>query len=173
VTVTNDQFIEGLRSRFAASGMTQRQFAALLGLPRRTFRVRLQKGIQQDSARQAFADLHPEVFNGADLPAVDQTAEFQAEPSKSAALEKPGPAPNAGRKLQALVKLELGRQNVANLSEILVWFLFKATAEERELFREELGDAWKDFLNLTRAMTGPTAFGIAKEEGRLEKWEQQ
>lgn len=81
----------------------------------------------------------------------------------------PPPLENIQLRLASFVKTEQAREAVLYLTATLEWFLFKATAKERDQFRDELGKDWVDFLGLTRAMTNEKAFEIAREQGEL-KW---
>jgi hypothetical protein len=66
-------------------------------------------------------------------------------------------------------KIDQARRHIGELSEILDWFLFSGSIEERNFFRDELGESWKDLLWFTRSMTGETAFEIQKREGRPKR----
>jgi len=73
------------------------------------------------------------------------------------------------RNISVTGKIDQARRHIGELSEILDWFLFTGSTEERHFFRDELAESWKDLLWLTRAMTGETAFEIQKREGRPKK----
>ena len=168
-TITNEQFMADLKRYLTKNEMTQKELAAKVQRAQPTVAGWKQVGLVDDATRRKVVDAYPWLFSSNGSSSDDSSKGEVEEQSSPAAAAKA----NVARGLQASVKTEFARQYVACLGEILAWFLFSATREEREQFRENLGDAWKDFLELTRGMTGETAFEIAKQEGRLEKWEQR
>lgn len=59
---------------------------------------------------------------------------------------------NAELKFISAIKTEQAQETILYLTAVLEWFLLKATAEERNQFRDTLGKNWERFLELTRAM---------------------
>ena len=121
----------------------------------------LYKGVKKASQRARIISELPEVFNssGAD-----------ENPSSEANTSSPtlGPTPTSWeRELLVALKCETTSNAVLILLAQMEWFLFKATPAERDRLRDMLGDQWKRFLELVRAMTSETAFKVAREEGRL------
>jgi hypothetical protein len=168
--MTNEKFKSAIADYLVYHPETNKsKLARDMGQKRENLRNWLKVGIVTEKRREEVVQTYPWLFssNGSqsnDLPNGGEVEEQSLPPAAA----KPNPA----RELQIVVKTQFAWRDIACLSEILIWFLFNATREEREQFREDLGDAWKEFLNLTRAMTGETAFRIAKEEGRLQRWEQ-
>jgi hypothetical protein len=167
--VTNEQFTEALKKYIFKNGLNQSSLAREIGRPVPTVQDWVRKGVRRDAVREKIVQAYSQLFSNG-----HQSEEFRPEPEP--VVEAPIKAKSAaitGRQLQIIMKTELGRQNVACLSDILIWFLFSATRAERERFRDDLGDTWQGFLELTRAMTGENAFKIAGEEGRLTRWQLQ
>lgn len=79
------------------------------------------------------------------------------------------PAPRATvSEVEAQVKMHLAEHHVRSLAELFQWFLFEATAEERNKFRSHVGRGWEEFTHLAHAMIGEKAFEVIKSEGKLE-----
>ena len=167
--MTNEQFQATVKEYLESSGISQIALAGKLGVSAQAISKWIHKGCVTEEGRAKVIQKHPEIFfrNGEqseDLPS--PAPQSLLCPLEKYAKESINPA-------QVSVKTEFARNYLASLSQILVWFLFQATSAERERFRDELGDDWKDFLSLTRAMTGETAFKITQQEGGLQKWGQR
>lgn len=66
------------------------------------------------------------------------------------------------------VKVFLAQQQMSGLDKIFDWLLFEATVEERNYFRDSLGEQWNQFLNRAQAMLSETALKVLKSEGRIQ-----
>lgn len=162
--LSNEEFISILRKKMEDSGLNQSEFARRLGEKRESVLQWRRDGIKRDKVRQRVISAHPELFSSDGIHADTELVPVEIPKRKKA---------DAIQQMRTAVKTEFARHHVASLENILVWFLFQATSEERNQFRDDLGDAWKEFLSLTRAMTGETALEITKGEGGLQKWEQE
>lgn len=156
--MTNEQFKATLRNFAAAHGMTQAVVAQKIGKPRQTVGHWFSTGIKPDDIRARVIAEHPDIFSAEYVPK-EEALPLQTEPSVASA--------PAVSDMRTLVRIELARQVIANLTENLQYFI-NASADERNRFRDELGDHWKDFLELTRAMTGENALKIARDERRIK-----
>jgi hypothetical protein len=156
--VKNEQFIALIRKHKADSGRSITAYAELIGRPLGTVKTWIHKGVIKDTYRQKIVDEFPEIFSEEAIN--DMPSNLVPVPKKS---EKVG-------NMLVLVKTELARIQIQNLTSLLGWFLFEASAEDRNSFRDALEDDWTQFLELTRAMTGETAFEVTKNEGRLDWW---
>lgn len=156
--VTNELFIALIRKHKADSGRSISAYAELIGRPLGTVKTWIHKGVIKDTYRQKVVEEFPEIFSGDTI--ISLPSEVVPVPKKS---EKVG-------NMLVLVKTELARIQIQSLTSILGWFLFEASAEDRNSFRDAMGDDWTQFLELTRAMTGETAFEVTKNEGRLDWW---
>lgn len=152
--MTNEEF------RAAINSYREREHLSILGLAQKlkkndsTVGDWVHKGIKRDSYRQRVIEQYPEIFD-----------QHKQEVAVQAVVDLD---PTRRHDLLVLLKTEQALPAVLNLTAILIWFLFKASVEQRNYFRDTLGDDWKHFLELTRAMTGETAFEVTKQEGRLE-----
>jgi len=144
----NTTFMEAVRSHCNAKGISIADLARSINTPRGTVSGWANKGIQNDKAREKIVEKYPQIFGGG------QTA--TASPSMA--------LPSASN---SDFKIETARLAVGYLSGLLEWYLYTATREERNRFRDELGNQWKHFLELTRGMTSEAAFDVAKSERRL------
>lgn len=157
-SVTADQFKAAIEKHMRDKNLTLAALARKLGKGESTVGEWRQTGIKRDSTRQQLVAQYPWLFN----PDSSDSEPVPARVSEADA---------ARQNLLVLMKTEQARPALLNLTAILTWFLFKASADERNQFRDMLGDDWPHFLELTRAMTNETAFEITKQEGRLE-WTQ-
>lgn len=144
----NAVFMEAVRSHCRDKGITIAGLAKSIGIPRGTVSGWANKGVRDDKVRDKLVEQYPQIFGG----------------GKSV-------VGNLGAVLSGVggidFKIEAARFSVGYLSGLLDWFLYTATREERNRFRDELGNQWKHFLELTRGMTSEAAFDVAKSERRL------
>jgi hypothetical protein len=154
-TITSAGFQEAIKEYLKRNDSTIATLAQRIGKSDRTVGDWIRLGIKRDDYRQKIVDEYPWLFN-------------QNESGQIAVPVRVSEADTARQNLLVLLKTEHARPALGNLTAILVWFLFKASAEDRNQFRDMLGDDWKQFLELTRAMTNETAFEVTKNEGRLE-----
>jgi hypothetical protein len=160
---SNDDFKAAV-ARYAADNGIKGSTAlgAHLGVPRGTAGQWLNLGLLSEKGRKKVVEQYPHVFEG------ERSERRQGD--RRSGPEPPGelPVPAQGnREFLVLVKTEAVRSYSLVLGELLRWFLFEATEAERNELRDSLGDDWKEFLERTRAMTGETAFKMARDEGRL------
>jgi hypothetical protein len=144
----NAVFMEAVRSHCSSKGISIADLARSINIPRGTVSGWANKGIQNDKAREKIVEKYPQIFGG----------------GKPAAASLGSVLSGAG---SLDFKIEAARASVGYLSGLLEWFLYIATREERNRFRDELGNQWKHFLELTRGMTSEAAFDVAKSERRL------
>lgn len=157
--LTSEQFREALKRYLQDENLSVNALARNLGKPRSTVKQWVQSGVSRDKDRLRIISEHPQIFG--DEAAGEATLKAPAPVRKSAQVADT-------HALLVFIKTEQARSLLLNLRTTLVWFLFKASAVERNAFRDELGDEWSNFLELTRAMTNETAFEITKNEGRLD-----
>lgn len=155
--MNSQQFVDALKQYASGRGLNITQLADQIKKERRTVSYWLHNGMNNDLVRNKIVSDFPEIFEG-------------YKPSENLEISEPD---NSVKKktvdqFGSIIKIEMARQNIVYLSSILDWFLYETSVEEREHFRKELGDSWKQFLELTRGMTGETAFEVAKKEGRLK-----
>lgn len=158
-TLTSEQFQEVLRQYLQGENLSVNALARRIGKPRSTVKQWVQSGVSRDKDRLRIISEHPQIFNGEAVGEVTLKAPVPVRKSVQVA---------DTHSLLVFMRTEQARSLLLNLRVTLVWFLFKASAEERNTFRDELGDEWSNFLELTRAMTNETAFEITKSEGRLD-----
>lgn len=152
-TLTADEFKEAIDRYLTTNKMTIAALAQRLGKGETTVGDWRRGGIKSDEGRQQIIAAHPWLF--------EPGAETPAPPTRAS-------GKNGTHDTLVLIKTEQARLELLALRSLLIWFLFDASADERHQFRDNLGDEWKHFLELTRAMTNETAFGMANTEGRLE-----
>lgn len=162
---TTEQFAEAVRQYAQKVGLTRSKLADQIGKPRQTVDDWFKKGVKRKSARDRIIAEHPEIFDG--FQSLDKTP---ADSTSAATAEIPHEHTHTftDQEVFALVKTERAHHDISSLTETLQWFLFQATPNDRNKFRDSLGETWKYFLELTRAMTGEKAYEIAKQEGRIK-----
>ncbi len=151
------EFREALLRYLQRENINASDLARLIGKPVNTVGDWVRHGVKRERDRQRIVEAYPQVFG------VVATGKSNI-PSQ---LAQP---PDLG--FSSILKTEMARMVIQNLSALLDWFLFEASKEERNHFRDQLGDDWKHLLELTRAMTNEKAFDVTREEGRLA-WRQQ
>jgi hypothetical protein len=169
--MNNEQFRDTVKQYLEVNGISQFGLAKRIGVSPQTISNWIQRGCVTDDGRARIVGKYPFLF--AIQGQGEQLDDLPLSVSRATLCPLERIAKDSIRPVQTFVKTEFARQHVASLSEILVWFLFKATSEERQQFRDELGEEWRNFLSLTRAMTGELAFKVIEEEGALQKWGQQ
>ena len=137
-----------LRSYRDSNSLTTAELARRIGKPDSTVGDWIKHGIKRDDVREEIVQQYPQILG-----------------SGSTAAENLGSTLSTGNSFD--FKIETARLSVGYLSGLLEWFLYTATREERNRFRDELGNQWKHFLELTRGMTSEAAFDVAKSERRL------
>lgn len=162
---TTEQFVEAVNQYAQKTGVSRNKLAGQIGKPRQTVDDWFKKGIKRKPARDRIIAEYPEIFDGyepLDQPPVASTS--------TATVEIPHEHTHTftDHEVLALVKTERAHHDISSLTETLQWFLFQATSADRNKFRDSLGETWKYFLELTRAMTGEKAYEIAKQEGRIK-----
>jgi|SRR3989344_916196 len=154
-----EDFMSAVKGYIEKEGITTAELARKLNKPGQTVGDWIRKGVRRECTRVRLMAEHPELFQG------------YTAPKQSEEVVRPPLIKNNGpdhRSMFVLVKIEHARSQTIVFQDLLHWFLFEASAEERNQFRDSLGENWKQFLELTRAMTGERAFEIAKEERRIK-----
>lgn len=137
-------------------GLTRTAFAKIVGRPHQTVGHWFIDGIKPEPHREKIMAEFPEIFSESrNMPRPANNHDLLAATSI-----------DHSKQMTLVMKVELGRQGTLILSDILEWFI-NSTPEERHRFREELGEIWKNFLELTRAMTGEQALKMAVQERRV------
>ncbi len=154
--ITRSDFQDALKAYLKDNDITITALARKVGKDPTSVGDWIRHGIRRDDIRHKIADDHPWLFNR------------EGKLSQKEVIDKPEKRTDPNQSLLSLIKSEQARSGILVLKAILMWFLFEASAEERNQFRDSIGEDWKNFLELTRAMTGETAFEVAKQEGRLE-----
>lgn len=155
---TAKEFAAAIKSYCKANSLTLTTLATQIGRPVGTVEDWMYRGLKSPEAQERVMRDFPWLFSA--IPA--SVSAKQAEPLVGGCSYSNHPI-----ECQLLMKLELARQGVVLLSDILQWFV-NASPKERERFRDELGQVWKKFLELTRAMTGERALELALQEGRVK-----
>lgn len=166
IQITNQQeFKDAIRCFLTVHNIGPTELARRAGVSRGVAEHWVYDGLKKRSNIDAVVAQYPWLFeHEGSVP-----EEVQAEDAVLKETSAPAVL-NSNRNLLVLVKIEQARCNILCLAAILEWFL-GASKEERNLFRDAIGDTWKELLWLTRAMTGETALEIAKQEGRPRKGE--
>lgn len=157
--LTNDQFKNALRSYLEREKISALELSRRVKKGDSTIGDWLKRGIIRDAIRQQVVDKYPWLFGGvAVIEVLKGTTLVSNDPLHGILIS---------------VKTKHVGLWIESLGDILKWFLFSATAEERNAFRDSLGDDWTNFLELTRALTNEQAFQITLQEGRLDWCKQQ
>ena len=154
--ITREGFQESLKDYLKENDISISDLARRIGKSDRTVGDWIRLGIKLDSRRQEIITEYPWLF----------TKEISATESPMLPMEKS--VSSFDHKVLVLIKTEQAMSTVLYLMANLQWFLFEASAEDRNSFRDSMGDDWKNFLELTRAMTGEMAFEVTRQEGRLD-----
>ncbi len=158
---SQEEFRAAVKSFMAANSIGPTELARRTGESRKKVENWTYYGIKTQSKIDAVVAQYPWLFeSNGNVP-----QEVPTEGTGAKGNTAPVPL-HPDRKLLGLIKTEQVRLNILCLAATLEWFLFEASAEERHLFRDTLGDSWKDFVWLTRAMIGEAAFEIAQQDGR-------
>jgi hypothetical protein len=144
----NAAFMEAVRSHCKDKGISIANLARSINKPRGTVSGWANKGVTDEKIRKKIVEQYPQIFGGGSSPTAILGSDFSGRDGLD-------------------FKIEAARVAVGYLSGLLDWFLYSATREERNRFRDELSNQWKHFLELTRGMTSEAAFDVAKSEGRL------
>lgn len=155
---TAEEFKAAIQSYLKTHKMSVGQLAKKISRPRTSIEHWYYHGVKREGDRRKIQKQYPWLFNSS-------SGEVPSEIPPSPHV----PQENAELKFTLAIKTERAHEMILYLTALLEWFLFKATAEERNQFRDALGKNWEHFLGLTRAMTNEKAFEIAKQEGEL-KW---
>ena len=150
MTLSDTQFQEAIKNYLKSNSLNIASLARKASLSESTVGDWVRKGVKSEARRKQIVAEYPWLF--------DSGVKEERTPLRQL----------ADKSLLVLIKTEQAHSSVLSLTATLVWFLFKASAEDRDYFRDWLGDDWKNFLELTRAMTGETAFEVTKQEGRLQ-----
>ncbi|MDP7560930.1 MAG: hypothetical protein QF745_10370 [Planctomycetota bacterium] len=143
--LSNEKFMSAIRRFMADNNLKGPDaLAEKSGIPRGTASHWLYYGIKKESRRAKVVQQYPQIFNpdGVSSPSME------------------------GGEILILVKTELARLLITDVNTLLEWFLTKASADDRNRFRDELEESWGVFLELSRAMTSETAYEKAREENR-------
>lgn len=144
-----------LRWYLDRNGLTQSAIAKKIGVSQKTFGHWCTGRLRSEVRREKIMRNFPEIFQSAAEMEESVEAKVSDEPKK------------IDNRMLTVVKIELCRQVIAPTSELLQWFI-DASPEARKQFRAELGETWKKFVELMRAMTGEGAREIAIKEGRVQ-----
>ena len=153
MTMDSAQFQEAIKRYLIENHINGTQLADKVGKPVSTVGDWIRNGIKRERDRKRIIEEFPWLFDSIVQPLVI--------PDKV-------PSNHSHQQLLVMIKIEQASPALHHLKAILEWFLFHASAQDRDHFRKSFGDDWKNFLELTRAMTGETAFEVTKQEGRLE-----
>lgn len=157
MTLTTEEFRAALLNYIQSENITAADLARRIGKPINTVGDWVRHGVKRERDRQRIVEAYPQVFG-------------VVATGKSIMPSQLAQPPDLG--FSSILKTEMARMVIQNLSALLDWFLFEASVDERNHFRDQLGDDWKHLLELSRAMTSETAFDVTKQEGRLA-WRQK
>ena len=161
---SNDAFKAAIKQYIVANNLGgPNELAKEIGRPRKTVEDWYYRGLTSEKGRRQVVERYPQLFSAKNTIASGQADVVLSEKAPAPPREDKRP----DRKIVTMVKVEVVRGEVAALAKHLEGFLYQATPDERNQFRDALGEEWKRFLELCRAMTGETAFQVAKDEGRL------
>ena len=145
------KFSRVLTEAIKSSGMNFKEYAADWDVPPRTVRHWLD-GTPPSSK---YTSKIEERFPAADYPGL-----FEEEVVS-------GPAFGNGLWSPEKIKIMLARMSVINLTFVFEWLVLKASAKERDKFRQELGSDWEWFMNLSRSLVNEKSREVMQSEGRL------
>ncbi len=148
--LSNDSFSKALRRFREARGFSYKTLSREIKVPRQTLYRWEKEGIAQDSFRQGIIMRFPQVFT-----------------PDEGVVESIIKAAHDYRRELLEIKIDKAKKGLLDITAVLAWFLFRATPEDRNHFRDALGEDWEHLLALTRAMTNEKAFEIARDEGGL------
>ena len=152
--LSQEEFKQGIKNYLTEKNLTVAELSVKVNRGRSTVNDWIHTGVKSEEMREKIVSENAWLFS-------EGKGEKSLTPSiKSTSVLEPS--------FLLVLKSELARPLISNLTGTLIWFLFDATAKERDYFRDTLGEDWKNFLELTRAMTGETAFEVTKQEGRLD-----
>lgn len=155
-TISTAEFQGAITKYLKSEDFSIAKLARKIGKDRTTIGDWIRTGIKRDKVRHKIVKQYPWLFNSSG--------------NSSAVASVQVSEPDAARQsLLVLLKTEQACLALLQLQSILTWFLFRASPDDRNQFRDMLGDEWKSFLKLTLAMTNEKAFELAQREGEL-KW---
>lgn len=157
-TITDTEFQAAVKGYLRNEHFSIAELSRKVGKGKSTVGDWIRTGIKRDEVRQKIVDQYPWLFNSNES---ESGLEAVSVPVTGADI--------ARQSLLVLLKTEQARSVILQLRSILAWFLFQASSDDRNQFRDMLGDEWKQFLKLTIAMTNEKAFDLAQKEGEL-KW---
>lgn len=158
-------FSQSIRNYLSKSGLSRKELADKTGCSKHMIMDWLRYGLKTAQKRDEIIKKYPWIF--LDNLSSDPTVRAEELTLATLPVSPPKVLTNPVNEVQVLMKIELGRHGIVVLSDILQWFI-DASADERNRFREELGGIWKNFLELTRAMTGERALELALQERRVK-----
>ncbi|MFA7216693.1 MAG: hypothetical protein WC095_01775 [Candidatus Paceibacterota bacterium] len=163
---TAQEFAEAIRRYASSNGLTIAGLARSIGKPRETVQFWANGKLKNEESRQKIMNDYPMIFSEDNN--FTSTSDTEGIPFSviMPVSNQHKPAVNRKDDVQVLMRIELGRHGIVALSDTLQWFI-AASPTERDKFRESLGGLWRNFLDLTRAMTGERALEIALEERRV------
>src|SRR5437868_2054597 len=132
--MTINQFQDAVKKYRDNHGLSISELATKLGKGESTVRDWIRLGIKTDDIRQKTVEKYPWLFEAV----TDQASVAGLDGNKQSFL--------------MLLKTDHAHLAVSQLTIVLRWFLFQASTVERNYFRDTLGEDWKHFLDLTRAM---------------------
>jgi len=163
---TPQEFAEAIRRYASVNNLTISGLAKLIGKPRETVQFWANGKVKSQETRQKIINDYPMIFSEGGDSIPTSGSEVVLPSVIMPVSNQHRPVVNRKDDVQILMRIELGRHGIVALSDTLQWFI-AASPAEREKFRESLGGLWKNFLDLTRAMTGEHALQIALEERRV------
>jgi len=164
--MTSEEFSKAIRDYAKRNDLSIVALAKLIGIPRETVQFWAARGVKREKTRKKIMDNYPMIFSEGGDCILTSGSEVVSLSATMPVSNQHRPSVNRKDDVQVLMRIELGRHGIVALSDTLQWFI-AASPTEREKFRESLGGLWKNFLELTRAMTGERALEIALEERRV------
>jgi len=145
-------FVERLRSDLRQSGKTRADYARGWDLARNTLNNWLSGVSPARRFHEKINARFPGAFEASGETITDTTPARRLE-SKNGVFVKN--------------RISLASRSITELVLIFEWLVFKASPEERNRFRDELGEEWEWFMNLARSLVNEKSLQVMKDEGRL------
>lgn len=150
--MTNEQFMAAFRSFIKSEGIGIQELANRLNKPLGTVNRWVYLGIKKESWRKKIVDRYPHIF--------------QTSPVTNVLDKSNDKMTDVLREVVVLIKIEQALMLIVGLSDVLNWFLFEATQDERNRFRDSIPN-WSRIRNMVTAMTNEHTLEVIKNEGGL------
>lgn len=161
--ITNEDFKKGICEFAERHNLSKSELARRLGRSRETVTFWSNHGVKTDSAREEIASKYPHIFFSGNFVArpVGEGSENLTDFLESCESKDQKVSP------LSMIKIAIADDHITALAKVFNWFVFTANASEREQFRKDVGEDWKKFQSLVRALTSEIALAVTLDEGKL------